>query len=520
VWSATETEGYYEFTLKKVLITDGEDLTPPTYKDPWTPDPVDVPTGWVDYEANVVGTTFYPWSEDNSITENPNGSYTVSVITTASGYSTVTIPVDAGFATGGGIYVSVTLPYEADDGIKIRNFVTNPQFVTTPSPGGAWVGEIQTANHPDFVSGTYVTGRVDNLWDNSAVTETIKSIELALYWVSDTITGDPAPQYEFTINAIKVPDPEGYTPPDPWENFVVFAAGGTKTSGAIAANWNDTYNQAVFNFENGEGKLSEGGFYVSVTFGAASATNAARPERMLVTAYDSAGDTAPGWASQIIVPVTADTMDLYWDGGTGITTQYKKIEVIGQWDPATANILGKTLDVTFSAVKVTRLVSAGGPEPFPPTIKTEPADMTELTQAQIEALISNSNVEHTVDKVGDSYKVSATLTGTEFLGAVARFRFDLPSFDTAYLSFDFPETTGIRPTQVKVLAATNEWSGELGWPWFESTPDPNKYFGAQLDVSEKFAGVATSLIIYLYMSADTGDFEFTINKVSIKLDDE
>jgi hypothetical protein len=352
VWHTKESTGSYEFTLKKLLITDGEDLTPPAYNEGWTPTPVNAPAGWVDFDADLTETSYYPWSSDNSITKNANGTYTVSLSTITPGYSTVTIPLATGSdVSAGGYYVTVTLP---DNGIKIANFVTTPN-------GNLWAGEIQTADHANYETGKYVVGRIDNLWNSIGAADenstAITSIELAFYWVSETVTGEE--QFEFTINAIKVPDPEGYVPPpDPWDDFVDFyPAGGTLTSSTIGPNWNETVNQATISFENTNGKLFQGGHYVSVTFSAANETT---PTVVMSTSYDAAGDVQDGWVSQKSVDVTSDTVVIYWDGntwaGTPSDTSHKKIDLYFQWPIDDVSGVGKTISITVNAVKVGALV--------------------------------------------------------------------------------------------------------------------------------------------------------------------
>jgi len=208
VWSDDEEAESYEFTLKKILITTGEDLTPPTFDESWTPDPVTAPTDWIDFSVKTAETTFYPTDTNNKIEAKTNNTYTVTVATrTDGGQSTVTIPLNKANDkySSGGYYVSVTLPaVSATQPYKVKNFVTTGN-------GTLWASEIQTSNNPKADATKYVVGKIDNQWGPASAPDEIQKIELALYWIPDTAAGS----YTFTINAVKLPDPENIEPPGP-----------------------------------------------------------------------------------------------------------------------------------------------------------------------------------------------------------------------------------------------------------------------------------------------------------------
>jgi len=240
VWSADEEAEYYEFTLKKLLITDGEDLTPSIYEESWTPAPVTAPTDWVDFSVNTANTSFYPSDAANSITAGANNTYTVTVATRTDGHSTVTIPLNqvGEKYSSGGYYVSVTLPaVSGASPYKVRNFVTNSDI-------GGWASEIQTANRQDPAdAGKYVVGRIDNQWGPADNNTEIKSIELAFYWIPGTVAGT----YTFTINAVKLPDPENIVAPTtPALTYFKTYLAESKWGGGTTTTWQSNYEADPF----------------------------------------------------------------------------------------------------------------------------------------------------------------------------------------------------------------------------------------------------------------------------------
>jgi hypothetical protein len=161
--------------------------------------------------------------------------------------------------------------------------------------------------------------------------------------------------------------------------------------------------------------------------------------------------------------------------------------------------------------------------PFAPTIVAEPAGMTELTDAEMLAMEKNWNVTTgDISEIGSTGTYKVTVKSAASSEIRIRFTYTAGTFEEAYLSFVFPETEGIRPTQIKVLAGTDDsFNNELDiWPWYVSPIDAAHYYGAQLDISTEFGGADTTpaktVIIYLIMSDTDEDYEFTINKISVK----
>ncbi|MDR0301908.1 MAG: InlB B-repeat-containing protein [Treponema sp.] len=343
VWHNKEEDGYYDFILKKLLITTGEDLTPPLFEESYTPDPIPEPDDWVTFPGTeTLNASFFPWDADNTISGN-----IVTVITTSGGggRSLVRLYGDE-FKYKNGYYLSVDLP---DDSVKPQKIYA--LAINSPADDGDWSAS-DLAEAPD---GSYLAGRVDLTWNNDDSTSVYTGIMLDIYWYA----GQEDALYTFTVNKILVAQNVADTS-KPWDDFVDFYSNSSPiTTGAIAANWNDTYNQCLYNFTNADGKLFTGGYYLSVTL---SEDNEVTPDRLMATAYDAGNAVQDGYVSQIISNVSGDTVTLFWNGntwgGTASDTEHKTIELLFQWDLAVSDNseLDKTITFTVNELKVGALI--------------------------------------------------------------------------------------------------------------------------------------------------------------------
>jgi len=202
VWSEDEEAEIYEFTLKKLLITTGEDLTPPDPNalEKWEPDPKDEPADYIAFpQGEDLRATFYPWSPDNGIAGN-----TVTVAAPATGRSLVRL-LGTDYKWAKGYYLSITLPEDSNKPSKIYSLGTEKD-----DSDGQWgVADVVTA--PE---GKFITGRVDFVWASDESTDGYTGIMLDIYWHPE----QTETMYTFTINKILVAgEYDGSIPPPPAE---------------------------------------------------------------------------------------------------------------------------------------------------------------------------------------------------------------------------------------------------------------------------------------------------------------
>jgi len=198
VWSEGEKAPEYEFTLKKLLITTGEDLTPPEV-DTMTPWPHEVaePTDWIAFPpgTETLNATFYPWDEGNKIVGN-----TVTVISSAGGRSLVRLYGDE-FKYQKGFYLSVNLPNNSVKPQKIYALGIN-----SPTHDGDW--QASTLVDPEDIT-KFVAGKVDFTWASDASTTVYTGVMLDIYWYA----GQTDALYTFTVNKILVAEEATGAPP-------------------------------------------------------------------------------------------------------------------------------------------------------------------------------------------------------------------------------------------------------------------------------------------------------------------
>jgi hypothetical protein len=351
-WHADEENGTeYEFTVRKISVPEDDDLTEPQYPvEVWTPDLIPAPSaGWKDFPAaSITGATAVTTGGAAAVTvQSVTGGYSITIPTYADGHTDITFPASAGSVFIDGYYISLVLPENDTPALR--------PYRVYAYPGSYWAGAVDL--YPTI--GYYVGGNVDMQWTNSETEpneDPLHTITLQFYWHSD----EPADgSYTFTLKKLMITD-DDYTPSDPWADFVEFNTYTDPIDQVIAVNWDGSYNQCYTNIENPDGKLFTGGFYVSITL---AETNTVIPTRVLITGYDAADTVPDGWVTQTIITSFPDNnIGAFWNGnlwsGDPSATEYKKIEVIFQWDvtETDGSELGEHFIYTINAAKVGALV--------------------------------------------------------------------------------------------------------------------------------------------------------------------
>jgi len=236
VWSADEETEYYEFTLKKLLITTGEDLTPPEVNTmtPW-PHEVAEPTDWIAFppSTETINATFYPWNDSNKIVGN-----TVTVISNAGGRSLVRLYGDE-FKYQKGFYLSVNLPNNSVKPQKIYAL-----GITGPEHDGDWTAS--TLVDPEDIT-KFVAGKVDFTWASDTNTTAYTGVILDIYWYA----GQTDALYTFTINKILVAGEAGAPPtppegPEPKLTKLKTYLASSEWGFGTTTTWNSNYEQDPF----------------------------------------------------------------------------------------------------------------------------------------------------------------------------------------------------------------------------------------------------------------------------------
>lgn len=191
VWHKDETAGYYEFDLKKLLITTDEDLTPPDPDtlEPWAPEADAKPDAGLTAfpDADILAMTSTWDGTSNSITSNGDGTYTVKVKARSGGDTRVYFTTTDDFES---VFLSLTLPENAS--LKPDRIILGAAEDVAET--GLW-GNAKDVSVPD---GKYLAGNVDILIE--AGTKTFKTVVLYLY--IPLLQDDDF--YEFTLNDLSV----------------------------------------------------------------------------------------------------------------------------------------------------------------------------------------------------------------------------------------------------------------------------------------------------------------------------
>jgi hypothetical protein len=468
-WHTDEEAGVdYEFTIRKILVSDDDDLTPPAYPEtPWAPAPIPVPTtGWKDFpSASIVQAQGYAGTATpvpgNGFAAKDGGGYTGTIATNPGGLSRISIPGTTDSAFVKGYYISLELPTSSAGG-KLRPVKIVPLATLNGGTSNGWDSEVIIS--PPSAS-QYVAGNVDIQWYNEDSKKNYNSLDLDFYWHDQ----EPEGTYTFTLKKLMITTDEAITLPDPWEDFVDFYTNASPlTTGAITANWDSTKNQCLVNITNNDGELFTGGYYVSITL---SDANDVTPEIFMATAYDAADAVKDGYVSQATGVVSGKTVTFFWNGnkwdGTPSATEHKKIELLFQWDPATTGVIGKTITFTVNAAKVGAFVPWGKFVDFytnaNPIVSTVAANW-DSTKYQCVLNITNASDE----LFTGGFYVSVTMSDAN---DVTPETFMATAYDAANSVQDnwVSQTTGV----VSDKTVTFFWDGNL-WSGLPSTTEHKK----------------------------------------------
>jgi hypothetical protein len=239
VWNEDEEAEYYEFTLKKILITTGEDLTPPDPNtlQPFTPPAKDEPTDWVTFPGTeTLRATFYPWNSGNKLEGN-----TVTVVAPATGRTLVRF-LGTDFNWAKGYYLSVTLPNNSNKPQKIYSLGTEKD-----DSDGQWaVSALVEAEE-----GKFLAGRVDFTWASDESTVGYTGVMLDIYWYAE----QTETMYTFTINKILVAGEATEGPPAETPDIhetsklddATYALNATAEDLVVVPRWTD--NSSTYTYE-------------------------------------------------------------------------------------------------------------------------------------------------------------------------------------------------------------------------------------------------------------------------------
>jgi hypothetical protein len=246
-WHPTEPAGgSYKFTIKKLKVTEDEYVPPdPDDMAAWTPPAAEAPAGWVDYPADLAGTTFYPTWGGPKIEAKAGGGYTVTlrVRDQASdpGHSFVRIPAE-NFQFVGGYYLSLDLPAQTKESTMKPSRVYT--YAASPANWNSAV-DLQKAN-------TWIEGKVDCFYEHAEFTAANSAIEIQIYWHPDAV-GEQ--DYVFTIDPFLVKELTNEEPPpaetpdiheDSQLEDALYALGDTPAALVVVPRW--TENSQYYEF--------------------------------------------------------------------------------------------------------------------------------------------------------------------------------------------------------------------------------------------------------------------------------
>jgi len=368
VWHEDEEAEYYEFTLKKILITTGEDLTPPDISTmtPWSHE-VEEPENWIKFPLNdePLAATFYPWNESNAISGN-----TVTVISVAGNRSLVRLYNEESEYQKG-FYVSVNLP---EDSVKPEKIYA--LAITSPTDDGDWTAST-LVQPPDITN--YVAGRVDFTWASDASTKAYTGVLLDIYWYGEQTDA----LYTFTVNKILVAEeageaippsdlvewtPEELTEPTDWVDFpgtdtltATYYPWSANTTGTTITAAKEATGRTLIRL-SGDTFTYQKGIYVSVTL----PNDSFKPEKIYL--YGSTtkleGGIVWGTETDIIAPTgkfIAGKADFYWDGSAS-TDVLQGIILDIYWYPDQE---AGSYSFTINSIKVAEEATGGPPAETP-----------------------------------------------------------------------------------------------------------------------------------------------------------
>ena len=319
-WGLDEMDGYYEFTIKQIKISDDppEALVPPPYPNTaWTPAPVSEPAGYIAYtDADMLKSTFFAGEgviPAGSITKNANGSFNVSIKTRPGAQSQVCFIADTLLFEA--YYLSITIP--DNPAFKPTRVYTWASTAKGDS-GIIWAATTDTDNEiPDNTSQAtyYVKGKVDAHWSTEEEQYVLRTVGLYFYWHENEEIGD----FEFTVNTLKafpyggeLPDPNDMTPytppaaaaPSGWVDFpsAKVLEPSYPSGAAITPNGSGGYTVSASVRGDGDHSrinitsddfLFHQGWYLSMTFPSLTKNSPNKPSRVYINMQDK--DGAPFW---------------------------------------------------------------------------------------------------------------------------------------------------------------------------------------------------------------------------------
>ncbi|MDR2702033.1 MAG: hypothetical protein LBB72_06360 [Spirochaetaceae bacterium] len=542
-WHEDEEVGNYEFTVRKILVTDDDDLTPPAYPYiSWAPPAIPAPTGWIDFPAaSITGATVETGAGAVTITvDNVADGYSITIPTFAGGLTEIHFPAATGSDFTNGYYLSLNLPSNNDEE-SLR------PYRVYSYPNAYWDGAVDlNPNEDASVSGTgyYVAGNVDMQWTNIGDppnTSTLNTINLQFYWHED----EPADgTYTFILKKLKItsdeivivdPDElEPWTPdpvaePDGWVTFpgsetlmaTYYPWATTTTGNSITAAYSPTDSSRTLVRLSGDAFKYKKGIYVSVTL----PNNSLKPSRII--AYPSTtkleGGITPGndWSicDDIQAPAgkfIAGKVDFKWDKSDSAHV-FQGIILDIYWH---AEQEAGAYAFTINSIKVAEETTERPPdpdelEPWTPDPVAEPDGW--VTFPGSETLRSTFYPWNAGNKIeGNTVTVVAPASGRTL---VRFFGTDFQWEKGYYLSVTLPNNAN-KPSKIYSLGANTD--GDDGIWAVSDTVDAGagKFVAGRVDFTwanneSTAAYKGVMLDIYWHEEQTEAMYSFTINKILV-----
>jgi len=296
-WHADDTVGLYEFTIKKILIHEGDDLEPPAYPDTAAhqTNPPEAPVGWTDILASTTITTI----PSNSTVTAGVGVQNVKVKTRLDGGANSRIYLSHSNNIKG-YYVLLGLPETST-----AKPVAAMAFVSSAAEDNAnWDSEDSFTTG----KGKYAAGDVALYWEADEGSDW-NYVNLYLYWHLDEEDGV---DYSFTIKKLLVLEDgtEAADPLEGWMDFPVDPAAVTfdPAGGTIIDNLDGTYTVTAKTCENAgewshteivfkaDGFTFKGGYYLSLTLPEQEEDSTTKPARIYTNARNGSSEN---WNSAV-----------------------------------------------------------------------------------------------------------------------------------------------------------------------------------------------------------------------------
>jgi hypothetical protein len=362
-WHEDDTVGLYEFTIKKILIHDGDDIVPPAY--PTTAahqtTPPAEPTGWTDILASTVITTV----PANSTVTPGVGVQNVKVKTRLDGGANSRIYLSHSNNIRG-YYVLLGLPEDPP-----ARPVEAMAFLSSVGENNAnWDSEYSFAAG----KGKYAAGDVALYWEADEGSDW-NYVNLYLYWHLEEEDGA---DYSFTIKKLLVLE-DGSEAADPLEGWTDFPVDATVVSfdplgGTIIDNLDGTYTvtaptcERVSEWSHTEIILKgvdfafKGGYYLSLTLPEQEEDSTMKPVRIYTNARIGISDN---WDSGVDYDKRTSPGE-WWEGDLEFLYAH---ETLGRHDAIVLSIYwvdgatdGQDYEFTINSIKVAEEMTEAPPE--------------------------------------------------------------------------------------------------------------------------------------------------------------